>query len=147
MKELEKYSAELFDFINRLGETYTGNRIEFNDGFYGFIQLYGNEPFKEIKKSEMSQIAKETKHPVNLVKNVIKPSLTRESINRENRKEFIKACKELVKASKRFKVKYTKIMEIGNYIPKGLQFLVSMLEENYPMNSEISKMNVYRKKE
>lgn len=86
MGELANYDTELFDFVNRLAETSTKNRIEFNDGFYGFIQLYGNEPFSKIKKSEMAQIAKETEHLIGLVKNVIKPSLTRESIDRENRR-------------------------------------------------------------
>jgi hypothetical protein len=148
MGELANYDTELFDFVNRLAETSTKNRIEFNDGFYGFIQLYGNEPFSKIKKSEMAQIAKETEHLIGLVKNVIKPSLTRESIDRENRKEFTNVCKELIKASKEFKVKYTKIMEIRNYVPEKLSPLVSMFEESYPIESKImEKTSAPRKNE
>jgi hypothetical protein len=146
MKELKDYSTELFDFVSRLGETSTKNRIEFNDGFYGFIQLYGNEPFKKIKESEMAKMVKETEHLISLVKNIIKPSLTRESIDRAKRKEFIKVCKELMKASKAFKVKYAKIVEIRNYIPESLHQLISMLEKVYPIESEIIKSSEHPEK-
>ncbi len=147
MKELGEYNTRAFDLINRLGETSSKNKIEFTDGFYGFIQLYGNEPFKVIKKKEMSQIIKKAENLINIVRTVIKPSLTHESVSRENRKEFIKVCKELVKVAKRFKVKYTKIIEINNYVPENLRFLASMFEENYPLDSEMKKANEYNKKE
>jgi hypothetical protein len=146
MSQVENYDTEFFDFINRLAETITKNRIEFNDGFYGFIQLYGNEPFKKIKQSEIDKIVKETEPIISLVKNVTKPSLTRESIDRENRKEFMKVCKELDKALKIFKVKYTKIVEIRNYVPEKLRQLTSMFEENYQIESEIKKANEFPEK-
>jgi hypothetical protein len=146
MSQVKDYDAELFDFINRLAETITKDRVEFNDGFYGFIQLYGNDPFKKFKKSEMDNIVKEMEPMLGLVKNIIKPSLTRESIDRENRKEFLKVCKELVKELKIFKVKYTKLVEIRNYVPEKLRPLMLLFEENYPIESEIKKPKEFPKK-
>ena len=139
MKQLESYSPKVFDFVNRMSETVTKNHIELNDGFYGFLQLYGDEPFKKIKRAELAEIEKGMEKSINLVRNVIKPSLRRESIDRDIRRELIKVCKELISVSKRYKVKYTKIVDIKAHVPTKFRNVVTLFERAYPLENEVEK--------
>jgi len=127
MESLKETSLFLYDFVDRMKDTYVAeNTIRIDGRYYRFFKVYQDQIFKEIHEEDLEKAVDEVKGYVKKIKHYVDKT---SFIKRQTRKKYIKNFKELCKVVVNVKIEQTSIVDLRAYMPSRLLPVMILFDE------------------
>jgi len=129
MESLKESSSFIYDFVERMRDTYIGKDLIKIDGrYYRFFKLYQDEIFKEVQVNGLEEIIEEMRGYVQKIKHYIRKT---PFIRRKIVKKYRKNLQQLFKVTRNVTIEESDVVNLRNYIPTKLFPVAVFFEEIY----------------
>lgn len=127
MESLKESSLFLYDFVDRMKDTYIGeNTIRIDGRYYRFFKVYQDQIFKEIKEEDLEKAVDEVKGYVKKIKHYVDKT---SFVKRKIRKKYIKNFKEMCKVAVNVKIEKANVIDLRAYMPSRLLPVMILFDE------------------